>query len=143
MKRILIYTCLILSAMLCNSCDNEKEEIKEEVITVSNIHLIDLGQTLPTTGFLINRVDATLKCEVKTNRIKTGDEIQEVNVILKGQTIQFNIKTSPNDFDCNDASCFSTHLITFNIDSELENIQYTIELGINNVYESGFNYKLN
>lgn len=53
----------------------------------------------------------------------------------------FNIITIPNDFDCIDISCFTTHVITFDVDKELMSRLYDIELGVNNVYGKGYIFK--
>lgn len=142
MKKKIIYIHLVfLSMLFCFSCDNDDQEESGEVIVTSNIKLSDLGQVKPLIDFKMEEKGSMVRCEVKTNLIKKGDEVQEVQLTLTGKVLNFNIITTPNDFDCMDLSCFSTHTVTFDINKKLNSGTYDIELGINNGYGKDYLFK--
>lgn len=146
MKRKTIYIHLLfLATLFCFSCDHSNMDNSDEVLSVSNIIITDLGQVNPVKDFKMKKSGSSVTCEVRTKLIKKGDEIQKIYLYQQNKTLKINIISTPNDFDCIDLSCFTTHIVTFDIDKELPKGVYDIELGINNGYTEGyaFKYELN
>lgn len=133
---------LVLAISLLGCSDNEKDEtLSYEVI---DIDIVDLGKITTDLKFDIyqeNNSD-TIICHLTTNVIKTGDVVKSIHAMTFGRTFKININTSPNDFSCNDSSCFSIHDLKFNIIG-LNKGNYNVTLGINNVYGIPFNLKIN
>lgn len=140
-KKIIHIHLAFLAVLFCFSCDNDDKEEAEQVITTSNIKLTDLGQVNPIIDFKMEEKGPIVRCEVKTNLIKKGDEVQKIQLTLTGKILNFNIITTPNDFDCIDLFCFSTHTVTFDINKELDSGTYDIQLGINNGYGKDYLFK--
>lgn len=135
----IILTTLII---LMYGCNNDNNEPKEEIIFVSNISMEDLGQVNPSSEFSLIKGNNIMRCKLKTPLIKIGDEIESLKAKLIGRTVRIEIVTIPNDFNCNNTSCFSTHFITFDLEKELAKGDYIIELGINYGYGKPINYKV-
>ncbi|MDU1904688.1 MAG: hypothetical protein E6772_07885 [Dysgonomonas sp.] len=139
------FLLILLVTLFLNACnDNDKEEIREALMA-SNARLVDLGQVNYEQDFKMERKDSVIRCEFKTKLIKKNDTIQEVRVWQMGKRLNLHVTSSPNDFDCTDDSCFTAHLVIFEIDKNLPTGTYNIDLGVNNGYnkESNFKYELN
>lgn len=142
MKKIYYLLFFVLSLAL-PSCNNEDVE---EALThkTANANMLDLG-TIPTEfsfDIITNNNSDTYKCKIRINIIKTGDTIDTIMFFSSGKELKINIITTPNDFSCNEPSCYSAHELNFDVIG-LKKGNFNVNLGINNAFKKPFNIIIN
>lgn len=141
MKKISYFLLLILSIGIW-SCDNNE---KSEIITykTTNVSITDLGKISTNPIFEINYNDSAdaSSCSIRTNLIKSGDNIDTITVVFTENILNMNIISTPNDQSCNEPSCFSIHDVKFDIIG-LKKGNYKVNMVINNVYGKPFEYNI-
>lgn len=142
MKKNYYFLFFALSIIML-SCSNRDEDETVTYKTV-DVNMIDLGKISTDFSFDINQnvISDDFRCNLKTNVIRSGDVIDTIMVVSVGKELKMNIITSPNDFSCNEPSCFSVHELNFNIVG-LKKGKYNVIIGINNGYGKPFDFIIN
>lgn len=136
MKKILF----ILSICFFISCCENEDEIT--YLDISDVEFIDLGKIPFESSFIaIPNRNGFQECTIRTIGIKKNDNLRSAKAYIKTKSnkLYIDIDSSPHDFDCISDSCFTVHDIKFNLYGQRSK-EYTIIIGINNIYGKGFKY---
>ena len=110
-----IYFHLILLFLFFVSSCSKKEDEKI-YLKISDVVLNDIGRISSNFKFDIMPINDSIKrCTIITRAIQKNDSIKSIEAFIQGNDLNISVISYPNNFDCDDDSCYTVHELSFNV----------------------------